>query len=74
MERRNLKVFRIKNGLTQAEMAERIGVSRSTYSDIESGRRKCAVDFLRKIQVEFNVPDSEIWSLSKTTDDDKEEG
>ena len=70
MDRRNLKVFRVKHGLTQSEMAAKIGVSRSIYSDIETGRREsCSMAFLRKLQAAFNIPDAEMWALSKIYDE-----
>lgn len=70
MDRRNLKVFRVKHGLTQVEMAAKIGVSRSVYSDVEAGRRKsCSIAFLRKLQAAFDIPDEEMWALSKIYDE-----
>ena len=38
--RENLKRARISSGLTQAEMAERIGISVTAYQKIESGRTR----------------------------------
>ena len=65
MERRNLKVLRVKKGLTQQQMAERIGISLSGYSRIESGLQKCSTKFLCKLQEAFGIPDSEIWDYTK---------
>lgn len=65
MERRNLKVFRIKHGLTQQEIAERIGTCRSIYSEVERGSRKCSIAFLDKLQAAFDIPDSEMWALTR---------
>lgn len=65
MERRNLKVFRIKQGLTQQAIADKLGVSRSIYSDIERGARNCSNTFLNKLQITFDIPDSEMWALTK---------
>ena len=65
MVRRNLKVFRVKSGLTQSEMAAKIGVSRSTYSEVESGKRMCSNVFMDKLQAAFNIPDNEMWYLTK---------
>lgn len=66
MERRNLKVLRVKHGLNQGEMAQRLGVSRSSYSDIESGKRNCSPAFMRKLQTAFDIPDADMWALTKT--------
>ena len=64
-DRRNLIIFRAKQGLNQQEMARRIGVSRSTYSEIEKAKRNCSQSFLVKLQEAFNIPDEEMWSLMK---------
>lgn len=37
MKRTGLKVFRIRQGLTQKQMAEKLGISESHYSGIERG-------------------------------------
>ena len=39
----NLKQIRQKQGITQAEMAEKLGVSRPTYIQIERGQRELTV-------------------------------
>lgn len=64
-DRRNLAVFRAKQGLTRSEMAEKIGVNRGTYSDIENAKRDCSQKFLDKLQAAFDVPDAEMWELTK---------
>lgn len=66
MDRRNLKVLRARHGLKIGEMAEKIGVSRSTYADIESGKRGCSQSFLKKLQSAFDIPDADMWELTKT--------
>lgn len=63
--RQNLAVFRARQGLTKSAMAKKIGVNRGTYADIENGKRPCSSEFLSKLQGAFNVPDSEIWELTK---------
>lgn len=69
MERRNLAVFRVQHGLKQGQMAAKIGVSRGTYSDVEKGKRNCSPDFLRKLQAAFDIPDAEMWALTKIHDE-----
>lgn len=63
--RRNLAVFRAKHGMNQSEMADKIGVSRSTYSQIENGKRNCSQTFLNKLQAAFEIPDESVWELTK---------
>lgn len=73
MKRINLKIFRIKQELSQEKMAEKIGVSRSIYRDIESGKRNCNDKFMTKLQTAFNIPDASMWELVKTHDDNGKE-
>lgn len=68
-DRRNLTVLRAKHGLTRQGMADRIGVSRSSYSDIENGKRGCSQSFLDKLQVAFEIPDADMWELTKIFED-----
>ena len=63
--RRNLKVFRVKNDLTQNEISERIGCTRATYSSIENGKRAGRRAFWNDLQKAFNVSDDEMWALMK---------
>ena len=43
--RKNLKMLRIENDFTQEQMAMRLGVTRSTYCNIENGKSKGSMDF-----------------------------
>lgn len=63
--RTNLKVFRIKNKLTQTDMSEKIGCTRATYSAIESGVRCGRPFFWSQLQKAFNIPDESMWKLQK---------
>ena len=49
-----LKEIRKSKGMTQAQMAELLGISRPAYTQIENGRRpsfRAAVDFSRQLGV-----------------------
>jgi len=63
--RKNLKIFRVQNDLSQQEMSERIGVTRATYSAVEKGIREGRRTFWSKLQQAFNIPDGEMWALQK---------
>ena len=65
MKRLNLKLFRIKHKLSQLDMAKRLNVGRSTYVDIESGKRDGSIRFYHALQDEFQLTDDEVWSLTK---------
>lgn len=72
MDRRNLKVLRARHGLNIGDMAKKIGVSRSTYAEIESGKRGCSQSFLNKLQSAFYIPDAEMWELTKIYEESEE--
>ena len=66
MARTNLKVLRVKNHLTQTEMAEKIGgYKRQTYAAIENGKRDGRTGFWKDFQKAFAVTDSEMWIYQK---------
>ena len=71
-DRRNLKVLRAMHGLTTKEIAERIGVSRSTYSEIENAKRGCSPKFLEQLQAAFDIPDEEVWKFAKIFEESEE--
>lgn len=64
-KREKLKNLRKKHNLTQQQMAQRLGRSRSSYIAIENGIRDAHPCFWEKLQSEFNIPDSEMYSLQK---------
>ena len=51
----NLKEARLKSGISQKDLAEKIGVAKSTYSLYESGKREPNVDTIKKIASSLNV-------------------
>lgn len=63
MERTELKVLRVRNNLTQLQIAKKLGVSKSTYNLIENGNRRGSAEFWLRLQSEFNLKDSEVWQI-----------
>ena len=63
-----LKLLRVKYNLTQGEMSALLGVSRATYSLIESGRVRGSIEFWNSVQREFEIPDAEMYTLMKVCD------
>lgn len=61
--RTELKVLRVKNQLTQKQLAEKLGVSYPTYNLVEQGKRKGSTEFWQGIQSLFNLTDAEMWQL-----------
>lgn len=60
-----LKAFRVIQNLTQQQAAEKIGITRNAYLQIEYGTRAGTLSFWQKFQKAFNVPDNEMWKYIK---------
>lgn len=60
----NLKNARERRNMTQKEVADRIGVAKSTYSLYESGQREPNVQTIKKISDVLNVSADELLGLS----------
>lgn len=69
-ENMSLKILRIRYGLTQETMAEKLGISRQGYAKIEKGQAAGSISFWLKVQYAFNITSEEMWSL--INDDAKE--
>ena len=65
MERTNLKLLRVKNKMSQEDMANKIGCTRATYSAIEIGKREGRRTFWLDFQKAFNIPDGDLWGYMK---------
>lgn len=50
-----LKALRMRNHFTQQDIADKLGVTRSTVSNFEIGRRKPEVDILEKLAAIYGV-------------------
>jgi len=59
-----IRVFRAEHRLSQAELADAIGVSRKTISTIEVGRFVPSTIIALKIARYFDVPFEEIFFLN----------
>jgi DNA-binding XRE family transcriptional regulator len=46
---------RVRSGLTQAEVAQRIGMARSSYVNMESGRQRISIEMLYRLASVFGV-------------------
>ena len=62
--RSNLKAFRAKKNLNQEQMSNLLGISRITYSAIETGERRGSSAFWERLQAVFNVPNADMWELT----------
>ncbi|SFI95023.1 putative transcriptional regulator [Terrisporobacter glycolicus] len=58
----NLKIARIKKGLKQREVAEKVGVSRDYIASLENGRSKNpSIKLMKKLSETLNVPVTELF-------------
>lgn len=61
----NVRVERAIHHMTQAQLAELIGVSRQTINAIESGKYVPSTVLALKMSVVFNKPVNELFSLEE---------
>lgn len=62
--RKELKLVRVENDLTQAQMAKKLGIALSTYNLIENGKRGGNKELWIKLKNTFNVSDERMWKIS----------
>jgi len=61
----NLKFARERKGISQKDLAEIIGVAKSTYSLYESGNREPNVQTIKKIADALNVSADELLGIDE---------
>lgn len=66
-----LRLIRVFHDVKQAELATRIGVSKSYLSEIESGKKTPTLDVIDKYAREFTIPSSSILFFSERLSDDR---
>lgn len=67
--RTELRVFRVRQKMTQAQFAEKIGVGRALYAAVENGSRNGTLAFWQKFKKTFDIPESEIWRYTQNDED-----
>ena len=68
---KRIKHFREKNGLSQYDLSDKTGISRSYLSRIESGQYNLSLDYLVLIANELKVPIGELLKESLVETDKK---
>ena len=58
-----LKKFRIKNNLTQVQMAQKLKTSQTYYCQLETGRKKPGFSMINRIARLLNLEPSFVRSL-----------
>ena len=65
MKRINLKIFRLKQGLNQQEMANKLGISKSYYVAIELGNNDPSFRVAEELYKQFHDQYNDIFELLK---------
>ena len=58
-----LKLLRKSHCLTQDELAKKLGISQTYYSQVENGQRRASISLWQRIHKLFNVSDYIMWQL-----------
>ena len=61
--RKKLRLIRLKKGLTQKKLADKIGISYPNYCLIERGKRIGNLTTWIKIKKVLNIPKAEMWEI-----------
>ena len=72
MPRKDLKMFRLLKGLTQDEMAVKIGYSRNQYQRVENGEFNPTLRFLVGMSKAFGMSLDTAEELTKLEEEQKE--
>lgn len=60
-----LRLIRVFHDLKQFELADRLKVSKSHISEIESGSKTPSLDLIEKYSIEFRIPVSAIMFFAE---------
>lgn len=69
MYNRALKTIRLYHRVTQAELADQIGISRPYLNEIERNKKTPSLDILKKYADRFDVPLSSIMLFAERSQD-----
>ena len=65
-----IRELRVKTGLSQEKFALKIGMDRTYYASVESGRRNISLINIEKIAEGLGVSLSELFAFNKENDND----
>ena len=60
-----LRLIRVFHDIKQNELADRLGISKSHLSEIESGRKQPRLELIERYSEEFGIPSSSILFFSE---------
>ncbi|MBS7294166.1 MAG: helix-turn-helix transcriptional regulator [Treponema sp.] len=67
-----LRLLRVYNDIKSSELAEKLDLSSSYISELESGKKKASIDIINKYSAFFEIPSSSILLMSESLDDQKQ--
>ena len=65
-----LRLIRVFHDMKQRELAERLGISKSYLSEIESGKKTPSLELVNRYAEEFDLPASSILFFSESLADE----
>lgn len=61
-----LRLIRVFHDISQTDLADKLGVSKSFLSEIESGKKRPSLDLLAQYAAEFDVPLSSLMFFAES--------
>lgn len=68
-----LRLLRVYNDIKATDLAEKLNISTSYISELESGKKKVSLDIIDKYSSFFEVPSSSILLMSESLDNNKQD-
>lgn len=68
MQHEALRLVRVFHDMNQSALAERLGISKSYLSELESGKKSPTLDLLQKYAEAFNMPLSSLLFFAENVD------
>lgn len=66
-----LRLLRVYNDIKSSELADKLELSSSYLSELESGKKKVSMDIINKYSNFFEIPSSSILLMSESLDNNK---
>lgn len=63
-----LRLLRVYNDMKSSDLAEKLNLSSSYVSELESGKKKVSIDIINKYSNFFEIPSSSILLMSESLD------